>query len=102
MEIGFYNENTAKNAPYVKVNGVTFYLSYETVVAVSYAMESGRVVMKVIKNYWGPTTGKHLNWISTDHSIRLDDADFEKELEKAKEKAGIDSLPSFEISTSYY
>ena len=38
MEIGFYNENTAKNAPYVKVNGVTFYLSYETVVAVSYGL----------------------------------------------------------------
>ena len=61
MKIGFYNENTAKNAPYVKVNGVTFYLSYETVVAVSYGMG-----LKVIKNYWGPTTGKHLNWISTE------------------------------------
>ena len=97
MEIVFYNENTAKNAPYVKVNGVTFYLSYETVVAVSYGMG-----LKVIKNYWGPTTGKHLNWISTDHSKRLDDADFQKELEKAKEKAGIDSLPTFDISTSYY
>tara|TARA_R110002110_G_scaffold12237_3_gene58392 strand:- start:2358 stop:2651 length:294 start_codon:yes stop_codon:yes gene_type:complete len=97
MKIGFYNENTAKNAPYVEVNGVTFYLSYETVVAVSYGLG-----LKVIKNQWGPTTGKHLNWISTDHSIRLDPADFEKEEVKAMEKAGIDSLPSFDISTSYY
>ena len=92
MTIGFYNENTAKNAPYVKVNGVTFYLSYETVVAVSYGMG-----LKVIKNYWGPTTGKHLNWISSDHSIRLDDADFQKEVEIAREKAGIDELPNFSL-----
>jgi len=97
MKIGFYNENTAKNAPYVEVNGVTFYLSYETVVAVSYGLG-----LKVIKNQWGPTTGKHLNWISTDHSIRLDPADFVKEEEKAMEKAGIDSLPSFDIAGSYY
>ena len=92
MTIGFYNENTAKNAPYVKVNGVTFYLSYETVVAVSYGLG-----LKVIKNYWGPTTGKHLNWISSDHSIRLDDADFQKEVEIAREKAGIDELPNFSL-----
>ena len=92
MTIGFYNENTAKNAPYVEVNGVTFYLSYETVVAVSYGLG-----LKVIKNYWGPTTGKHLNWISTDHSIRLDDADFQKEVEIAREKAGIDELPNFSL-----
>ena len=92
MKIGFYNENTAKNAPYVEVNGVTFYFSYETVVAVSYGLG-----LKVIKNYWGPTTGKHLNWISTDHSIRLDDADFQKEVEIAREKAGIDELPNFSL-----
>ena len=98
MKIGFYNENTAKNAPYVEINGVTFYFSYETVVAVRYGLG-----LKVIKNQWSTTTGKHLNWICSDHSIRLDPADFDKEVEKAKVEAGITGgLPRFDISTSYY
>ena len=92
MTIGFYNENTSKNAPYIRVNGVIFYFSYETVVAVSYGMG-----LKIIKNQWSTTTGKHLNWINDDHSIRLDYADFDKEVEIAREKAGIDELPNFSL-----
>ena len=38
-------------------NGV-FYFSYDTMVAFR-----GKTGLHVIKNYWGTTTGKHLNWI---------------------------------------
>jgi hypothetical protein len=31
----------------------------------------------IIKNYWGNTTGKHLNWINSDKSIREDKETFE-------------------------
>ena len=28
------------------------------------------------RNYWGPTTGKHLNYLHADHDIRLDAEQF--------------------------
>lgn len=40
-------------------NGNTFYYSYDTLVA----FETPQHGLTVLKNYWGPTTGKHLNWI---------------------------------------
>ena len=92
MTIGFYNENTSKNAPYIRVNGVIFYFSYETVVAVSYGMG-----LKITKNQWSTTTGKHLNWINDDHSMRLSSEGFEKEIKKACAWAGIDELPLMRI-----
>lgn len=39
--------------------GRDFYFSYSTLVAV-YVPGKGRIVRE---NDWGPTTGKHLNWI---------------------------------------
>lgn len=55
-----------------------FYFSYSTVVAFR-APGAGLVV---IRNYWGPTTGKHLKWIdgctTKTGKHRLEDADFYK------------------------
>ena len=48
-------------------NGNRFWFSYETLVAFMIKGE-----FHIIKNYWGTTTGKHLNWIDDDHSIRED------------------------------
>lgn len=42
----------------VQVAGRTLYFSYQTLVA--FEGRTGRVVRE---NDWGPTTGKHLNWI---------------------------------------
>lgn len=39
-------------------SGDIFYFSYDTLVG--FETQGQR---HVIKNYWGPTTGKHLNWI---------------------------------------
>jgi hypothetical protein len=34
------------------------------------------------ENVWGQTTGKHLNWINPDHSIRLSGDEFETAVTK--------------------
>ena len=50
-----------------------FYFSYKTLVAFRYEGE-----FHIIKNYWNTTTGKHLNWINPDKSIREDEETFYK------------------------
>lgn len=55
----------------------TFWLSYSTMVAFRVKGE-----FHIIKNYWGPTTGKHLNWICADKSIREDEETFEQNYER--------------------
>lgn len=50
-----YGAHTMK----VRLNEMTLWYSYETLVAFS-TFQDGR---KVCQNVWGPTTGKHLNWI---------------------------------------
>lgn len=46
------------NAKVLHFGNTTFYFSYETLVAVLHKRE-----LVVTKNYWGPTTAKHLNRI---------------------------------------
>jgi len=91
--VGNYNENSARNANYIKIWGVTFYYSYDTLVAVNY----GKGV-KVCKNMWSNTTGKHLNWIDDDHSIRLSVEGFATEIKKACAWAGIEQIPTMRIA----
>lgn len=45
--------------------GNEFWFSYKTLVAFRIKGE-----FHIIKNYWGSTTGKHLNWIHPDHDRR--------------------------------
>lgn len=70
---------------------ITVYVSYETVVAFR-----GPKGLRVIKNYWGPTTGKHLNWIDDgSKEERLDSEQFEAEYRQALEACGlIDKTPA--------
>ncbi len=58
--------------------GNDYYFSYNTLVA----FRSNKTGLVVMENYWGNTTGKHLNWINRDHSIRVDEDTFEKLLAK--------------------
>lgn len=55
----------------------TFWFSYSTLVAFRIKGE-----FHIIKNYWNTTTGKHLNWICADKSIREDEETFEKNYER--------------------
>ena len=54
--------------------GNNFYFSYKTLVAFS-GPKTGLVC---ITNYWGPTTGKHLNWIERDKKKRVNQDEFDK------------------------
>ena len=57
--------------------GRRFWFSYDTLVAFSAGGE-----FHIIKNYWGNTTGKHLNWIDENKSIREDEETFKANYER--------------------
>ena len=52
--------------------GNQFWFSYDTLVAFRTKGE-----FHIVKNYLGTTTGKHLNWICSNKSIRESMEDFE-------------------------
>lgn len=58
----------------------TFYFSYETLVAFRGENSKGEYFFVIHQNDWGNTTGKHLNWICSDKSRRVDDKEFQKQL----------------------
>lgn len=56
---------------------VTIWFSYRTPVAFRTFGENGRMVVR--ENDWGPTTGKHLNWIDGgDKGSRISGQEFER------------------------
>ena len=57
--------------------GNKYWYSYETLVAFCINGE-----FHIIRNYWGATTGKHLNWIDSDKSIREDSDTFQQNFER--------------------
>lgn len=59
----------------VEVGPVTIWFSYETAIAFSY---DGTETVR--ENDWGPTTGKHLNSVNPDKSIRVDGPTFRERL----------------------
>lgn len=66
-----YGVNTLK----LYIGNVTLWFSYRTLVAFQVCGSE-----KVIRhNDWGQTTGKHLNWIDPDHSVRLSGEEFENQ-----------------------
>lgn len=63
------------NFSIVTVPGATYWFSYSTCIA----MQRGSEPRVVSENCWGPTTGKHLNYIDGGNTAaRLDRAEFEK------------------------
>ena len=82
----YSSENYGVNAMRVDVGSVTFYFSYHTVVAV-HTYEHGLVVCE---NCWGPTTGKHLNWIDGGAKYsRLPHSEFEAKVAEILTKHGL-------------
>jgi hypothetical protein len=65
---------------FTDAKGRDFYFSYNTLVAFS-ACPFGLVCLK---NYWGNTTGKHLNWIQPDKERRVDQETFDKMLKQTR------------------
>ena len=60
----------------ISVGAVTFFFSYDTVVAYK-TPEEGLVITE---NNWQATTGKHLNWIHPDHDLRIPHSEFNLKL----------------------
>jgi hypothetical protein len=68
---------------FVDAEGRNFYFSYRTLVAASGPGVGGLIVRE---NDWGPTTGKHLNWIdggsAEAKARRLSEEEFNARLEE--------------------
>lgn len=67
-----YGLNTLK----IKINNLTLYFSYNTIVAFRHP-NYGLVVSE---NVYSKTTGKHLTWIEPNKNKRLDWREFKKKL----------------------
>ena len=81
IKIGGYGRyasgNYGVNAIRVDIGNITFYFSYQTCVAI-HTYEHG---LNVHENVWGPTTGKHLNWIDDgDKKSRLSSIEFDAKM----------------------
>lgn len=59
----------------VDLDGVTVYYSYKTPIAFH---AEGETVIR--QNDWNVTTGRHLNWVNDDHSIRVTGTEFVQRL----------------------
>ena len=65
------------------IGKLTLWFSYHTIVA----FQEGHEDITVIQNTWGPTTGKHLNWIDDGNKKdRLIGKDFNTKLEMMLQK----------------
>lgn len=72
---GTYSGNYGAHAlMFTDAAGNDYYFSYKTLVA--FRGPDGRLV--VMKNYWGTTTGKHLNAINDDKKSRVSKDDFNR------------------------
>jgi hypothetical protein len=73
--------NYGKNALLVTMGSISIWFSYRTPVAVTDGVE-----FFITENQWGPTTGKHLNWIDPDKSKRIPNQEFDQRLSYILEK----------------
>lgn len=67
----YSNSNYGTNSTAIKIGSNTYYFSYSTLIAFKIKEE-----FHISQNYWGTTTGKHLNWINPDKSIRETQEEF--------------------------
>lgn len=66
------------NFTMVDLGSIAIWFSYETPIAFSH---NGTEYVR--ENVWGPTTGKHLNAVNPDKSIRIPGDKFREALDKA-------------------
>jgi hypothetical protein len=78
----YSSDNYGVNSLRVEMPTFTVWYSYKTIVAY-HDKDDGFVIRK---NDWDTTTGKHLNWIDPDKSLRIDGRLFEQKLEAMIER----------------
>ena len=74
----YSSDNYGAHTLRFSVNGSVYYFSYQTLVA----FRRHSVGLVVRENTWGPTTGKHLNWIDggSNKAARLTEEQFQQVL----------------------
>ena len=78
----YSSDNYGAHTQKIWIGDLTLYFSYDTVVA----FRAPGQYRKVCENMWGPTTGKHLNWIDDGNKAgRLESEQFAKELSETLE-----------------
>lgn len=65
--------NYGLNSLCFEVGGREFYFSYQTLIA----FRGLDGTLRISRNYWGVTTGRHLNAINRDQKTRLSSDEFE-------------------------
>ena len=78
----YSSDNCGANTIAIDLGQRTIYYSYDTVIAFSGKNSKGKYFDCIIKNYWGTTTGKHLNFINKNKKDRLDRETFNKKLQE--------------------
>ena len=78
----YSSDNYGANSICIQLGAITIYYSYDTIVAFEgYNSKGVYFGLTVCKNCWGPTTGKHLNFIDGGaKSKRLDRDEFLQKL----------------------
>ena len=78
----YSSDNYGAHCLKVELGARRFYFSYNTLVAFKGENSKGEYFFVIHKNDWGNTTGKHLNWINPDKDRRVDDKEFNKQLNR--------------------
>lgn len=79
----YSSDNYGANSIAVRMGERRVYYSYDTLVAFKGRNSKGEEFNCVIQNQWGPTTGKHLNWIDGgDKKSRLTPEEFNAKLQE--------------------
>ncbi len=94
---GDYSSNNYGSSRAVQVGPITLFYSYETVIAYRDPKEG----LVCCTNEWGPTTGKHLNWINSDKRHRIPIEFFNARLAALLKRYDIIDVSPKELSEKY-
>lgn len=75
---GNYSSNNYGSCRAVTIGDLILYYSYNTVVA----FRDGNKPLVISQNIWSNTTGRHLNWINPDKTVRIPNDEFEDTLSR--------------------
>jgi len=78
----YSSDNYGSHTQRIDVGNLSLWFSYDTVIA----FRTPNAGFFITENVWGPTTGKHLNWIDPNKARRLKSDDFDERLEAALTK----------------
>ena len=86
MNVSINHPTDKVNFSLVYVGSLTLAFSYQTIIA----FQQGWGSWVVHENDWGPTTGKHLNWVNDEKKGRLPDDEFDAQLRAALVRLAIE------------